>query len=68
MNCSTNVGQGRHEPVAGDISICGNCGAVAIFNDILTTTPLLPEEIEKYDCRDEIKAAVALIKTRGRFR
>lgn len=38
---------GDYKPTAGDLSICLNCGAVAVFNEDLTLRK--PNEKEKRD-------------------
>lgn len=44
---SATSAYGDHKPKGGDLSICLNCGAIAMFNDDLTLRP--PNEKEKRD-------------------
>lgn len=55
----SNVGDGRHAPVDGDVSICLRCAAVSLF-DSTTPAGLAPAPVEVLD-DPEIKMVVRAV-------
>lgn len=48
----------------GDCSMCGSCGALAVFTDELTLRPLTPDEIEEIRAQPGYRAAMHLLRAK----
>lgn len=67
ITCATSILETKKpEPIAGDASICFNCGAFSIFDSDLTLRAGTDEE--RAPLPDIALRAIAVIRARGRIR
>ena len=62
------VGAKDHQPRPGDMSVCLNCGHLAVFDDQLRLRALTADEVSETQHDRRVFEAVAVIKQRGLFK
>lgn len=69
MECATSLEKIRRVPIAGDLSICLNCGEILQFNDILVAKPIPKELLSSLDdqTKELLIKARTIIKARGQI-